>query len=159
MAHLHLPQQTQQNFQKKTWRNCETMVGFESFSRLKTQVSFIPRNDYGYIKKKISVHNPFPLITHRFKVPCRNIFHGIAGFVLPPAVPKWPSADPASSIRRTRPATLGRQTHRRVFEHRPCQIGLEDEFPLKLYHVLSISGSMLIWGRVSIFSVVKERNY
>lgn len=60
MAHLHLPQQTQQNFQKKTWRNCETMVGFESFSRLKTQVSFIPRNDYGYIKKKYQYIIPSP---------------------------------------------------------------------------------------------------
>ena len=37
---------------KKKWRNCETIVGFESFSRPKIQVSFIPRNDYGYIKKK-----------------------------------------------------------------------------------------------------------
>lgn len=37
-------------------------------------VSFIPRKDYGYIKKKKSVHNPFPLITHQFKVPCRNIY-------------------------------------------------------------------------------------
>ena len=159
MAHLHLPQQTQQNFQKKHGEIVRPWWDLNPFHVSKLKFHSYPEMTMVISKKNISVHNPFPLITHRFKVPCRNIFHGIAGFVLPPAVPKWPSADPASSIRRTRPATLGRQTHRRVFEHRPCQIGLEDEFPLMLYHVLSISGSMLIWGRVSIFSVVKERNY